>query len=139
MMKCWMVVASKMHVARGVDEGFAQVCHGKGQPLKRMNVGDGIIYYSPKIEFEKPAPCQEFTAIGKVVGNEIYQVDMGGGFIPFRKDVEYNKLAISVSIKPLLTQLNFIEDTSRWGYKFRFGLFEISVPDYLLIEEHMTA
>lgn len=137
MMKCWMAVASKNHVARGVAGGFAQVGHGKGQPLKRMEVGDGIIYYSPKIEFEKAAPCQEFTAIGKITGNEIYQVDMGGDFLPFRKDVQYNKLAKPVSIKSLLTQLSFIEDTRHWGYKFRFGLFEIPISDYLLIEKHM--
>jgi hypothetical protein len=29
MLKYWIGVASKEHVLRGVDEGFAQVCHGK--------------------------------------------------------------------------------------------------------------
>jgi hypothetical protein len=34
-------------VERGVSGGFCQLRHGKAQPLKRMLVGDWIIYYSP--------------------------------------------------------------------------------------------
>jgi len=50
--KYWMLVASKNHVQLGIQSGIAQACHGKAHPLKRMSVGDGIIYYSPKQEFE---------------------------------------------------------------------------------------
>lgn len=80
----WVIVASKNHVMRGVQSGIAQANHGKAAPLKRMNVGDGVLYYSPKLEFEGNEKLQAFTAIAQVVGEDVYQFDMGGGFIPFR-------------------------------------------------------
>lgn len=137
MKKCWIAVASKNHVKVGIKDGFAQACHGKAQPLKRMKTGDGIVYYSPKIEFESNQPCQEFTAIGEIKDDKVYQFDMGGGFTPFRRNVEYKKSAKSVPIKSLLHKLSFIEDKKRWGYKFRFGLFEIPTSDYDLIGKSM--
>ena len=134
--KYWMLVASKNHVLRGTKEGIAQACHGKAQPLKRMSVGDGVIYYSPKLEFEKTIPCQEFTAIGVVSGEEVYSYDMGNGFVPFRRDVEYFE-ATPVQIKPLIERLDFITDKKQWGYKFRFGAFGISELDFQMIAKEM--
>ena len=133
-----MLVASKNHVLRGVKEGIAQACHGKAQPLKRMQVGDGIIYYSPKLEFENTIPSQEFTAVGFVSGEEVYSHDMGNGFIPFRRNIRYLN-AKSISIKPFVEKLNFIKNKKQWGYAFRFGAFEISADDFKLISEAMHA
>ena len=136
--KYWMLVASKNHVHRGINEGIAQACHGKASPLKRMSVGDGIIYYSPKLEFEKNIPCQEFTAIGIVSGEKVYSYDMGNGFIPYRRNIKY-LLAQPVQIKPLVVKLKFITDKKQWGYKFRFGAFEIPDIDFQLIANAMKA
>ncbi len=42
-------------------------------------------------------------------------------------------------IRPLLDQLEFVVDPQRWGgYKFRFGVFRIEEPDFLLIRSAMT-
>ena len=49
--KFWIIVVSKDHVLMGVQGGFAQACHGKSSPLKRMSVGDWVLHYSPKLEF----------------------------------------------------------------------------------------
>jgi hypothetical protein len=87
--KYWILVASKNHVLRGINEGIAQACHGRAQPLKRTSIGDGIIYYSAKLEFEKNIPYQEFTAIGLVSGEEVYAYDMGNGFRPYRRNIRY--------------------------------------------------
>lgn len=133
-----MLVASKNHVSHGVKEGIAQACHGKAFPLKRMNIGDGIIYYSPKLEYEKDIPCQEFTAMGVVCGEEVYPYDMGGGFIPYRRRIKYVE-ANCVQIRLLIEKLQFIDDKNRWGYKFRFGAFEIAEIDYQLIASAMRA
>lgn len=46
----WLGVVSRAHVQRGVSGGFAQVCHGKAAPLRRMQTGDWLIYYSPSTE-----------------------------------------------------------------------------------------
>jgi hypothetical protein len=134
--KYWMLVASKNHVERGIKDGIAQACHGKAYPLKKMNPGDIIIYYSPKLIFRESAPCQMFTAIGIVTGSKINSHDMGGGFIPFRRDINYYE-TIPTPIKPLIGKLAFIINKKQWGYKFRFGAFEISCRDYSIIAKLM--
>lgn len=135
-MRYWIGVASKEHVNQGIAGGFCQLCHGKAQPLKRMSVGDWIIYYSPKELFEQATPCQKFTAIGEVVGSEIYPFEMYPGFIPHRRDIRFLK-ATDVPIRPLLEQLSFIKDKSKWGYAFRFGHLEIQKSDFELIATKM--
>ena len=51
-MKYWIGVASRNHVQRGVADGFAQLCHGKQNPLTRMTRGDWLVYYSPRSEMQ---------------------------------------------------------------------------------------
>jgi hypothetical protein len=38
----------------------------------------------------------------------------------------------------LIDKLEFIEDPSRWGYKFRFGVFKMSDHDLDVIRSAMT-
>jgi len=103
-MKHWIIVASKDHLQRGVAGGFIQANHGKAAPLKRMQAGDWVMFYSPKLEYDKPEKLQCFTAIGKIADDEIYQHDMGGGFVPFRRNVTFLP-AQDVSILPLINDL----------------------------------
>jgi hypothetical protein len=42
-------------------------------------------------------------------------------------------------IRPLINDLDFIEDKTRWGYRFRFGVFEISEHDLSVIRAAMSA
>lgn len=132
----WIGVASREHVGLGVAGGFCQLCHGKAQPLKRMAVGDWIVYYSPKEIMEQATPCQKFTAIGRVVGAEVYSFEMFPGFVPFRRDIQFLEAA-QVPIRPLLHKLSFIQDKNRWGYSFRFGHLEIPKADFDLIAAAM--
>ncbi len=132
----WIGVASREHVKMGVAGGFSQLCHGKAQPLKRMAVGDGLIYYSAKEKFGEDEPCQQFTAIGEVVGSGVYQFEMFPGFIPYRRDIRFFD-AKEIPIRPLIDRLSFISDKSRWGYAFRFGHLEIPRMDFELIAAGM--
>jgi len=132
----WVIAASKEHVQYGVSMGIAQANHGKAAPLKRMQVGDGILYYSPKVTFPGNEKLQAFTAIGQVKGDAVYQFDMGDGFVPFRRDISYFECH-EVSILPLIPALSFIENKQGWGYIFRFGFFEIPKVDYDLISNQM--
>ncbi len=134
----WIGVASKEHVKLGVAGGFSQLCHGKAQPLRRMALGDGFIYYSSKEMFGEDALCQQFTAIGEVVGSEVYPFEMFPGFVPFRRDIKFYE-AHDVAIRPLIRQLSFIQDKTRWGYPFRFGHLEIPQADFELIAQAMLA
>lgn len=132
----WIGVASKEHVKTGVAGGFSQLCHGKAQPLRRMAVGDGLIYYSSREKFGEPALCQQFTAIGEVTGSEVYPFEMLPGFVPYRRDIRFLDAA-DVSIRPLIDKLSFIKDKTHWGYAFRFGHLEIPRADFELIASEM--
>src|SRR2546423_14294067 len=117
MAKYWIGVASLSHASRGIAGGFAQLGHGKAAPLKRMSVGDWIVYYSPKTHIDGGEPLQQLTAIGKVVGKSIYQQRMGPKFVPFRRDVSYRKCK-PAAIGPLITKLSFIKNPERRGFPF---------------------
>lgn len=136
MNKYWVAVASAEHVRIGREAGFMQVCHGKLSPLKRIKPGDVIAYYSPTEQFQGKDRYQSFTAIGTIKPNDPYQIEMGGGFCPFRRDVNWLK-ASETPIKELLPQLDFSRDRKNWGYQLRFGLFEISPHDMQIIAHAM--
>jgi hypothetical protein len=134
--KYWIGVASAEHVRRGRGEGFMQVGHGKVAPLKRVKPGDGVVYYSPSVTLGGKDKLQAFTAIGTVKPGEPYQGDMGKGFKPYRRGVDWAKTA-EAPIRPLLDKLEFTAGKANWGYQLRFGLFPISEPDFRLIAQAM--
>ena len=134
--KYWIIVASKDHVENGVGQGITQACHGKAAPLKRMKKGDLVIYYSSKQTFGKPEKCQEFTALGKVSDDEIYQQQVSEDFCPSRRNIEFLQCK-DTSILPLIDDLQFIQNKKRWGYPFRFGILEINKHDFDLISSQM--
>lgn len=132
----WVGTVSKEHVERGKAGGFAQVCHGKLAPLKRMQPGDMLIYYSPQLKFGEKIPYQHFTALGVIVDKSIYQVSVSPDFIPYRRDVRYLPTR-DAPIRPLISTLSFIQDKKRWGYIFRFGVLQIDRLDFMLIAQAM--
>ena len=115
-----------------------QVCHGKVAPLKRVRAGDRVVYYAPTLTMGGKDRLQCFVSIGLVLQGEPYSFDMGGGFVPLRKDVQY-VAAQEASILPLVPRFEFVESPQRWGYKFRFGLFELSDHDMVLVVMAMQA
>ena len=132
----WIAVASAEHVRRGQSEGFVQVCHGKAAPLRRVKSGSRVVYYSPTKLFGGSDRLQAFTALGIVRAAEAYQVDMGGGFHPFRRDVDWLETS-PAPIKPLLDLLELTKGRRNWGQKFRFGLIAISACDMTVIATAM--
>jgi len=136
MTRYWIGVASHNHVQRGLKEGICQVCHGKPGPLKQMAAGDWLVYYSPTKEFGKAVPYRRFTAIGRVQAKAPYQFQMSADFCPWRRDVEYFA-ATEAAIEPLIEQLTFIRDKSKWGFPFRRGCFTIDRSDFQLIATTM--
>lgn len=129
-------VVSRDHVARGVTGGFTQANHGKPHMLRRMKRGDWIVFYSPKTAFQDGEPLQAFTAIGRVSDDEPYQSEMTPEFHPWRRRVVFEQVT-ETPIRPLIDSLSFIEDKTHWGYKFRFGVIEISEVDFLRIKNAM--
>ena len=62
-----------------------------------------------RLSLETRAPCQHFTAVGRVKNGEVYQFDMGSGFMPYRLDIDFSSCR-DVAILPLLDQLSFTKD-----------------------------
>ena len=81
---------------------------------------------------------QSFVSIGIVQSGEPYEFDMGNGFVPWRRDVAY-AASHEAPIAPLIERLAFIENPKQWGYKFRFGMFDVSDADMQLIAKAMKA
>jgi len=132
----WIGVVSRSHVQLGVEGGFIQLNHGKKAPLQRLHAGDGLAIYSPKTAYPDGEPLQSFTAIGSVTSGDIYQVEMGPDFKPYRVDVEFLSCR-EAPIRPLIDELSFIKSKTHWGAAFRFGLLKVPADDFLLIVEAM--
>ncbi|WP_064199705.1 EVE domain-containing protein [Brevibacillus brevis] len=128
----WIGVVSASHVKRGVLGGFAQLCHGKSAPLRRMSPGDWLIYYSPRTDLSKGEVLQAFTAIGQVTDDKIYEYPMSESFVPYRRNIRYIPCR-EVKIATLLDQLTFTRGNRNWGYQFRYGHFEVGFEDFLTI------
>lgn len=134
--KYWIIVASKDHVKSGIEQGIAQACHGKMSPLKRMRKDDFVIFYSGKQTLGKAENCQEFTAIGQVKDEEVFQFQVTADFCPSRRNIDFFE-STDISIFPLINDLSFIQNKKSWGYPFRFGFFEIGKNDFDLISSKM--
>ena len=124
-MTAWLGVVSRAHVQQGVAGRFAQLCHGKAQPLRRMRRGDWLVYYSPTIEMGGTA-LRAFTAIGQVEGEEAYTHDMGGGFVPYRRDVRYAE-AKEVALDMIKESWRSVR-VPTGGWRFAAVTFRLMLP-----------
>ncbi|HTQ83262.1 MAG TPA: EVE domain-containing protein [Pseudolabrys sp.] len=138
MTRNWLGVASADHVRLGRAGGFMQLGHGKRAPLRRVQPGDRIVYYSPTTVYGEKDRLQSFTAIGVVKEGEPYEGAMGSGFRAFRRDVNWSKAA-ETPIAGLLDRLDLTKGKPNWGYQLRFGLIEISARDMGVIARAMGA
>ena len=133
-MTAWLGVVSADHVRRGVSLGIAQLGHGKRSGIARLGRGDWLIYYSPKTSMRDGEPLQQFTAIGKVVDDEIWQADEGD-FQPFRRRIHYLSDTHPVPVASLRLDLT---SQPNWGYQLRRGLIPLSERDLATVREAMT-
>jgi hypothetical protein len=132
----WIGVACKDRVFVGVRGGFAELVRGRDFPLRKMDEGDWLIYYSPRLSLSSPESCQSFTAIGRIAGLAGDELDGIESFLPFRLEVDF-ALCGEAPILPLIDRLSFIEDKRSWAYPFRLGQLEISEEDFELLAEEM--
>jgi predicted RNA-binding protein len=132
----WIGVASLDHVREGQKGGYVQLSRGEEIPLKRMQPGDWLVYYSSRQSGQRQEKCQSFTAIARTIDSDVYPFFSPEGFVFFRRNARY-VLCHNASILPLVDQLSFIENKRYWGYPFRSGHFEISSEDFQLIAKAM--
>ena len=132
MARFWVGVASREHVVAAVRGAFCQLNHGKEAPVRRLQIGDSIVFYSPRERMEGGESLQAFTAAGRILDEVPYQVEQSKDFRPFRRKTEYFK-SNDASIHPLLGELSFTEGHSNWGAAFRKGVFQMKREDYMKI------
>ncbi len=133
-MSAWLGVVSAEHVHRGVSLGIAQVGHGKRAGLARMHEGDTLVYYSPVNRLGDSAPLRQFTAIGTVADDMIWQADEDG-FTPFRRRVRYEN-AHPVSLGQVKEHLT-LTSAPNWGYQLRRGLVALGADDVAVLRAAM--
>ena len=83
-----------------------QVCHGKAAPLGRGSSPATASSTTRRPTLRREGPAAGLHGDRQVRDGEPYQEDMGGGFAPFRRDVELGT-AEEVPIRPLLGRLQF--------------------------------
>ncbi|MDQ3889545.1 MAG: EVE domain-containing protein [Actinomycetota bacterium] len=137
MPRYWIGVVSREHVLRGVEDGFAQLGHGKEAPLRRLASGDWLVYYSPRTAHPDGEPLQAFTAIGEVVDDEVFQVEVDPSFRPWRRRIRYLPCR-EVPVAELLSELEIVPDPKRWGLVVRRGLVELGRGDFERVARAMT-
>jgi EVE domain-containing protein len=144
-MTTFINTVSRDHVELGVRGRFTQANHGKPNMLRKMARGDWIIFYSPKTAYPDGEPLQAFTAIGQVADDAPYRAETHlllasaeADIQPWRRNVDFLECT-ETPIRPLIDRLDFIEDKTHWGYKFRFGVFRIGDHDLEVIRSAMTS
>ena len=138
MTKYFLICATKDHVLKGVEGGFAQAGHGRKNFISNLSKGDWIVYYSSKDKFEDGKPLQKFTAIGQIVDDEPYQSKTHSNFKPYRRNARYKK-SNEADIHPLIEELSFIKNKKRWGFYLISGFREISKEDFRVIKRVMKS
>jgi hypothetical protein len=131
----WLGVVQRSHVLRAVELGIAQVNHGS-VAIRRLAVGDVLVYYSPKTAYPEGDPLREFTAIGRVEQGEAFQAE-DDDFHPWRRAVAYDTRARSAPITPLLGDLDLSRENRNWGYQLRRGILEMSEHDARVVAAAM--
>ncbi|MHB1173180.1 MAG: EVE domain-containing protein [Lacisediminihabitans sp.] len=82
-------------------------------------------------------PLKQFTAIGKIVDDEIWQADEGS-FTPFRRRVDYLSGTTPAGVGALANALDLTSGPN-WGYQLRRGPIPPTEHDFVLILNRMTA
>lgn len=129
--KYWILVEHRTQVEAAAAGGFIKLIQSKNTSLKKLNMCDWVICYSPKADVSCPKPLRMFTAIAQVTAD--------------LSDEESQKFQANylicreASIEPLLHKLSFIRDPERWGYVFRSNLFEIAKEDFQTISRSMKS
>src|SRR3954453_24165411 len=123
----WIVVIAQRDIEAAVAGGYVEVNHGKAGPLERMQPGDAVACYSPRVQYPNGDALQAFTALGRVVAARLYQrPDLHQ---PFRRSVEWLEVQ-AAPIRPLIEVLAFIRNKAYWGAAFRFGHTRVGREDF---------
>ncbi|MGE5169107.1 MAG: EVE domain-containing protein [Rudaea sp.] len=132
----WIGVVPEDHAAQAVADRFVQLQYGRRAPLARMQPGDGLAFYSPRVSDPHGAARRAFTAIGRVDDGQVFEVPPPPPAPVYRRSATYLE-ASPAPITPLLDHLSFIRNKAHWGAAFRFGVLRVPREDFLAIAAAM--
>ncbi len=116
-------VVHAAQVAAGKRQGFLAFSHGKEAAVRNLNVGDKVVFYAPKTDFDG-APVQAFIGHATVTGAAPRQTDYMPGHPAWVRDAAFDDVA-EVPVRPMLEELSFVKNPKHWGMAFRQGKFSI--------------
>ena len=125
----WVGIASHDHVLGAVQGGFCQLGHGKEAPVRRLKLGDVIVFYSPRESMGSGAVLQAFTAAGRILDDIPYEAEQSASFRPYRRRTKFFESG-QAPVHPLLQDLTFTRGLASWGSAFRRGAFCITPDDF---------
>lgn len=154
MARYWIGLAERDSVHAAVANGVCLFSGGLASPVRRLQPGDGILYYSPH-ETADGAPLECFTAVGEVTDETPWaqnwtQLCPGGPFLTktaasaagtvqtWVRRCDYDAVG-EVSVRPLLNALSFVAQPRHWGKTFRRGQLEICASDFFAIADRLRA
>ncbi len=130
-------VVHRAQAAMSRKMGIVAFSHGREAPVKSLNVGDTVILYAPRTDFDGD-PVQAFVAHARVTGAAPYKRDFKPGMTAWCRDAAFDDVT-EVPVRPLLDQLGFVKNPRHWGMAFRQGKFAIPEADYRLIADALLA
>ncbi|CRH22386.1 conserved hypothetical protein [Carnobacterium maltaromaticum] len=80
-----------------------------------------------------PNPYQKIVAVGTIADDSIYEFEMAPNFIPFRRNVLFEKIEKEVTLQ----DLRKFPEWNQMSSKLRFGHFEISQNLYQMIYDKL--
>jgi len=134
MSRNWVAVASAEHVRLARSKGSCRSVTARTAPLRRVQPGDGVVYYSPTSVFRGSDRLQSFTAIGVARDGALYQAEMEG-FAPFRRDVDWQAARKCPSSRCRPAAIH--DGETELGLSVALRPVEISAPDMAVIAEAM--
>lgn len=134
--KHYLGIAEKVHADMCVEAGIVVLGLDGPSGVRKLNPGDGVVYYSPKIAPDGDI-LRSFTALGRVIGEGEYERDFDGGHRLWVRDVDWDTRVQPVSIYDLLDQLSWIKKPKNWGFYMRGSHRQIPGEDFALIYSAM--
>ena len=136
MARYFLGLAERLHARMCMEAGVVVLGIKGPAGVKKLSPGDGVVYYSPKTEPDGET-LQAFTAIGEVVGEDIYERSFGGDTLIWVRNMEWQPDVHEAPIRPLLEDLSWIKKPQNWGFYMRGSSREITAEDFTLISRAM--
>ena len=129
----WIHTLSLEHVLAGTAGGHTEADNRGDARLRHLARGDAVAFYSPRATTGAGGrggrPLQQFTALGEVLDDECYRVELAPGSATWRRRVAYEDVR-PVPVRAVLPMLGFVSDEQRWTLPFRRGLLEVTAGDF---------